>query len=404
MNTRLDLLQPYPFEKLRTLFNGVAPSMAYTPINFGIGEPKHPTPELICEAVRTALDGLALYPSTSGTLPLRHAIASWLRRRYKLPSVDPATDVLPVSGSREALFAFAQTVIDSSYRSTEGFRPVVLCPNPGYQIYEGAALLAGAQPYYINSDPARHYICDYSTVPDDIWARTQLLYVCSPGNPTGAVLDLEDWRDIFALSDRFGFIIASDECYSEIYFDECNPPLGGLQAANTLGRSFKRIIMFSSLSKRSNVPGMRSGFVAGDASLLKSFLLFRTYHGSALSPVYQAASIAAWEDEQHVFDNRQWYAEKFNIITPMLEKVLDITIPDAGFYLWMRVSCTGLDDCTFAQRLYADYNVTVLPGSYLARTAHGTNPGSDYIRIALVLNRLECIEGARRIVEFCRSL
>ncbi|WP_225721720.1 succinyldiaminopimelate transaminase [Candidatus Vallotiella sp. (ex Adelges kitamiensis)] len=404
MNPRLNLLQPYPFERLHALFSGVTPSPAYVPINFSIGEPKHPTPAFIREAVQASLDGLGLYPATAGALPLRHTIALWLQRRYRLPSVDPATEVLPVSGSREALFAFAQTIIDSSYTNAVGFQPVVLCPNPGYQIYEGAALLAGAQPYYVNSDPAYRYVCDYSTVPDHVWTRTQLLYVCSPGNPTGAVLDLDNWREIFSLSDRFGFTIASDECYSEIYFEECSPPIGGLQAAHILGRSFERIVMFSSLSKRSNIPGMRSGCVAGDASLLKNFLLFRTYHGSALSPVYQAASIAAWGDEQHVFDNRQRYVEKFSAVTPMLSEVLDITMPDAGFYLWVRVSCTGLDDCTFARRLYAAHNVTVLPGSYLARTVYCTNPGCDYVRIALVPDKSKCIEGIRRIVEFCKSL
>ncbi|UDG81908.1 succinyldiaminopimelate transaminase [Candidatus Vallotia cooleyia] len=404
MNPRLDLLQPYPFEKLNALFDGIIPSSSHAPISFGIGEPKHPTPELIREAVRTSLDGLALYPATAGTLLLRHAISSWLQRRYGLPWVDPATDVLPVSGSREALFAFAQTVVDSSCLSDIGRPPFVLCPNPFYQIYEGAALLAGAKPYYVNSNSASHYMCDYSTVPHAILERTQLLYICSPGNPTGAVLGLDEWREIFALSDRFGFIIASDECYSEIYFDECNPPLGALQAAHTLGRSFKNIVMFSSLSKRSNVPGMRSGFIAGDASILKRFLLFRTYHGSALSPVYQTASIVAWGDEQHVYENRRQYLQKFVAVTPILADVLDVTMPDAGFYLWVRISRTRLDDCTFARRLYTEYNVTVLPGSYLARTQRGANPGQNYVRIALVAGSSECVEGAQRIVRFCQSL
>jgi N-succinyldiaminopimelate aminotransferase len=407
VNPRLDLLQPYPFEKLRALFDGVTPSPAHTPISFGIGEPKHPTPARVRDAVSASLDGLASYPATAGTPALRQAIAAWLQRRYGLPTLDPATDVLPVAGSREALFAFAQTVVDTNRASGMGGvdrPPIVLCPNPFYQIYEGAALLAGAQPYYVNSDPARNHACDYGAVPPEIWARTQLLYVCSPGNPTGAVLNLDDWRAIFALSERFGFTIASDECYSEIYFDERNPPLGALQAAHALGRGFERIVMFSSLSKRSNVPGMRSGFVAGDAAILKRFLLYRTYQGCALSPVYQAASIAAWSDEQHVRDNRRQYVEKFRTVTPMLADVLDVAMPDAAFYLWARVSRTGLDDCAFAQRLYADYNVTVLPGSYLARTAHGVNPGRGYVRIALVADTAECVEGARRIVQCCQSL
>ena len=406
VNPRLDLLQPYPFEKLRVLFDGVTPSRAHAPISFGIGEPKHPTPAFIRDAVGASLDGLASYPATAGTPKMRETIAQWLSRRYGLPAIDAATQVLPVVGSREALFAFAQAIVDPTPASASGngTKPVVLCPNPFYQIYEGATVLAGAEPYYVNSDPARNYACDYSTVPDDVWARTQLLYVCSPGNPTGAVLTLEDWREIFALAERFDFVIASDECYSEIYFDESKPPLGALEAAHKLGRGFERIVMFSSLSKRSNVPGMRSGFVAGDAAILKRFLLFRTYHGSALSPVYQAASIAAWNNEAHVRENRRQYVEKFRTVTPMLADVLDVAMPDAAFYLWARVSRTGLDDTAFARRLYADYNVTVLPGSYLARTAHGTNPGRDYVRIALVADAAECTEGARRIVEFCRSL
>jgi N-succinyldiaminopimelate aminotransferase len=399
VNPLLDRLQPYPFEKLRALFKDVTPNAGLRPISFGIGEPKHPTPGLIREAVVASLDTLANYPATAGSDALRGAIAAWATRRYGLPALDPATQVLPVSGSREALFSLAQTVIDGS-------RPdaVVLCPNPFYQIYEGAALLAGAQPYFANSDPARNFACDYAAVPEAVWARTQLLYVCSPGNPTGAVLTLEDWRELFALSDRHGFVIASDECYSEIYFDEAKPPLGGLEAAHRLGRGFERLVMLSSLSKRSNVPGMRSGFVAGDAAILKRFLLYRTYHGAALSPVYQAASIAAWNDEAHVRENREKYVRKFATVTPMLEGVLDVKLPDAAFYLWANVARTGLTDTDFARRLYADYNVTVLPGSYLARDAHGTNPGRHFVRMALVADEAECVEGAKRIVEFCRGL
>ena len=256
----------------------------------------------------------------------------------------------------------------------------------------------------MNSDPARNFACDYSAVPDAIWARTQLLFVCSPGNPTGAVLTLDDWRELFALSDRHGFVIASDECYSEIYFNEATPPLGGLEAAHRLGRGFERLVMLSSLSKRSNVPGMRSGFVAGDASILKQFLLYRTYHGAALSPMFQAASVVAWKDEAHVSENRALYLQKFTTVTPLLAEVLDVRLPDAAFYLWANVARTGLSDTEFAARLYADYNVTVLPGSFLARDAHSTNPGSGFIRIALVADVDECVEGARRIVEFCRSL
>ncbi|PMS35315.1 succinyldiaminopimelate transaminase [Trinickia symbiotica] len=399
MNPRLDLLQPYPFEKLRVLLKEATPPATLPHISFGIGEPKHATPTLIREAIVASLDALSSYPATAGSGALREAIARWTTNRYGLPALDPATDVLPVSGSREALFALAQTVVDGTREGA-----VVLCPNPFYQIYEGAALLAGAEAHFANSDPARNFACDYGAVPDEVWARTQLLYVCSPGNPTGAVLTLDDWRELFALSDRHGFVIASDECYSEIYFDEATPPLGGLEAAHRLGRGYERLVMLSSLSKRSNVPGMRSGFVAGDAVLLKKFLLYRTYHGAALSTVYQAASIAAWNDETHVRENRAKYIQKFSTVRPMLSEVLDVRMPDAAFYLWANVARTGLSDTEFARRLYADYNVTVLPGSYLARTAHGTNPGRDFVRIALVADVSECVEGARRIVDFCRAL
>ncbi|WP_133648477.1 succinyldiaminopimelate transaminase [Paraburkholderia flava] len=403
MNPLLDSLQPYPFEKLRSLFKGATPPAALPHISFGMGEPKHPTPALIRDAVIDSLGGLASYPSTLGSEALRTAIAQWVMRRYNLPSVDPLTQVLPVAGSREALFALAQTVIDPS-RRVGGEAAIVLCPNPFYQIYEGAALLAGAQPYFANSDPARNFACDYASIPADIWARIQLLYVCSPGNPTGAVLTLDDWRELFALSDRYGFVIASDECYSEIYFDEANPPLGCLDAAHRLGRGFERLVMLSSLSKRSNVPGMRSGFVAGDAAILAKFLLYRTYHGTALSTVYQAASVAAWSDEEHVRENRAKYVQKFSTVTPMLADVLDVRLPDAAFYLWADVTRTGLADDEFARRLYADYNVTVLPGSYLARTAQGTNPGRGFVRMALVADVDECTTGAQRIVDFCRGL
>jgi N-succinyldiaminopimelate aminotransferase len=303
---------------------------------------------------------------------------------------------LPVNGSREALFALAQTVIDPTRDA------LVMCPNPFYQIYEGAAYLAGATPYFVNSDPARNFAPDYKSVPADVWPRVQLLYLCSPGNPTGAVLTLEDWKELFELSDRYGFIIAADECYSEIYFKQ-EAPLGGLEAAHRLGRTgYPRLIAFSSLSKRSNVPGMRSGFVAGDAEVLKNFLLYRTYHGSAMSPSIQSASVAAWNDEKHVEENRAKYIAKFNRVTPMLEEVLDVALPDAGFYLWAKVP--GMSDTEYARRLHAEYNVTVLPGSYLAREAHGINPGQGRIRMALVAEVEECLEAAQRIVEFTKKL
>lgn len=396
MNPLLTKLQPYPFEKLRQLFSGVTPNAAYSPISLGIGEPKHPTPEFIKQVLTDNLGGLASYPSTAGSEALRASIAGWLERRYGLPKIDPATQVLPVNGSREALFALAQTVIDPSRDA------LVMCPNPFYQIYEGAAYLAGAAPYFVNSDPARNFAPDYKSVPADVWPRVQLLYLCSPGNPTGAVLTLEDWKELFELSDRYGFIIAADECYSEIYFKQ-EAPLGGLEAAHRLGRSgYPRLIAFSSLSKRSNVPGMRSGFVAGDAEVLKNFLLYRTYHGSAMSPSIQSASVAAWNDEKHVEENRAKYIAKFKRVTPMLEEVLDVALPDAGFYLWAKVP--GMSDTEYARRLYAEYNVTVLPGSFLAREAHGINPGQGRIRMALVAEVEECLEAAQRIVEFTKKL
>ena len=399
----LTKLQPYPFEKLKRLFAGVTPNPAYSPISLGIGEPKHPTPAFIKQSLVDHLDGLASYPATSGSEALRQSISQWIARRYSIPAPSPATQILPVNGSREALFALAQTIINTN-DSTAG-APLILCPNPFYQIYEGAAYLAGAEPYFANSDPARNFAPDYSSIPEEIWQRVQLLFVCSPGNPTGAVLTLEDWKELFDLSDRYGFVIAADECYSEIYFQE-EAPLGSLQAAQQLGRThFPRLITLSSLSKRSNVPGMRSGFVAGDAEIIKNFLLYRTYHGSAMSPVIQAASIDAWNDETHVEENRAKYVKKFAQITPLLEEVLDVKLPDAAFYLWAKVDhLNGISDTEFAKQLYEKYHVTVLPGSYLAREAHGINPGENRIRMALVAEVDECLEAAQRIVQFCKEL
>ncbi|MBL8398537.1 MAG: succinyldiaminopimelate transaminase [Candidatus Accumulibacter sp.] len=397
MNPQLSKLQPYPFEKLRQLFVGVVANPGLREIRLSIGEPRHPTPALIKEALVAGLDGLAHYPTTLGSAELRRVIAVWLQRRYALPAIDSETEVLPVNGSREALFAFAQAVIDGRGAET----PLVVCPNPFYQIYEGAAYLAGAEPRFLNTLPANDYAFDLATIDDADWRRVRLLYVCSPGNPTGKVLDLDDWRQLFALADHYGFIIAADECYSEIYFDEGQPPLGCLEAAHRLGRGFERLVMFSSLSKRSNVPGMRSGFVAGDASLLKSFLLYRTYHGNAMSPAVQAASIAAWTDETHVIANRRLYREKFAAVTPLLDGVLDTARPDAGFYLWAR---TPIADDEFARRLLADYNVVVLPGRYLARLAQGVNPGEGFVRIALVAPLGDCCEAAERIRSFATTL
>ncbi|HET9041928.1 MAG TPA: succinyldiaminopimelate transaminase [Burkholderiales bacterium] len=396
MNPDLDRLQPYPFEKLRALFAGVTPGAAHAPISLSIGEPRHATPELVKEALAASLGGLASYPATAGTPALREAIAAWAMRRYRLPAVDPATQVLPVNGSREALFAIAQTVIDRACDA------VVVCPNPFYQIYEGAALLAGATPAYANAVRERGFAVDYESVRADVWPRVQLVYTCSPGNPTGRVMTLDEWARLFDAADRHGFVIASDECYSELYFDEARPPLGALEAAHRLGRTdFRRVVVLSSLSKRSNVPGMRSGFAAGDAEILKRFLLYRTYHGGAMSPPVQVASAAAWRDEAHVVENRRLYREKFAAALPLVSAPLETAMPDGGFYLWMR---TPIPDAEFARELHRQYNVSVLPGSYLARESNGTNPGRNHIRVALVAQFDDCIEGVRRIAEFARSL
>jgi N-succinyldiaminopimelate aminotransferase len=391
MNPLLARLHPYPFERWRELTRDITPNPALRPISLGIGEPRHPTPRLITDALVASLDGLASYPPTLGEAPLREAICTWVQRRYGVV-LDMASQVLPVTGSREALFAFAQVVVDAA-------RPgaTVLCPNPFYQIYEGAALLAGAEVAYANSDPARNFAVDWGSVSEDIWARTQLVFVCSPGNPSGAVMPLQEWRVLFELSDRHGFVIASDECYSEIYHGDA-APLGALQAAQQLGRTgFARLMSFTSLSKRSNVPGMRSGFVAGDAALIKPFLLYRTYHGSAMGPTVQRASAAAWADEAHVQANRSLYRRKFEAVLPILQPVLDVALPDAGFYLWAGV---GADDVAWARALLAQYNVAVLPGSLLARSAHAGNPGAGRVRMALVASLEDCIEAAGRIAAF----
>ncbi|MBC7803572.1 MAG: succinyldiaminopimelate transaminase [Candidatus Parcubacteria bacterium] len=388
MNPRLCTLQTYPFDKLRGLLAGIVPNPALKPIDLSIGEPKHPTPALVKNALTGALDGLAVYPRAVGLPELREAIAGWAARRYSLPALDPVTQVLPVNGTREALFAFAQTVIDPAAGDAR-----VVSPNPFYQIYEGAALLAGAQPLFLNNGMR------YGQVD---WKGVQLIYVCSPGNPTGRVMSLDEWQELFELSDRHGFIIASDECYSEIYLDEGKAPLGALDAAHRLGRKeFTRLVMFSSLSKRSNAPGMRSGFVAGDAALLKQFLLYRTYHGSAMSVAVQRASIAAWNDEAHVRENRRLYAQKFAAVLPLIHEPLKTEKPDGGFYLWIR---TPVDDGEFARGLQRDYNVLVLPGSFLAREAHGENPGKNHVRIALVAPLEECVDAAGRIMQFAKTL
>ncbi len=407
MNPRLSLLQPYPFERLRALLAqppqalGLAESSAAKRperfVNLSIGEPRHPTPPLVTRALTEALAGLSSYPATAGSPALREAIAAWIERRHGV-RLDAGTEVLPVNGSREALFAFAQTVIDPVPGA------LVVSPNPFYQIYEGAALLAGAGVHLVDQSPANDLRCDWAGVPEAVWSRTQLVFVCSPGNPTGAVMPLEEWRLLFELSDRYGFVIASDECYSEIYLDESRPPLGGLAASARLGRAgAERLLVFSSLSKRSNVPGMRSGFVAGDAALIREFLRYRTYHGSAMSPAVQAASVAAWQDEDHVVQNRRLYREKFDAVVPIVAQALPVRRPDAGFYLWLPVP--DGDDARFAWRLNHELATLVLPGSYLGRASApgAANPGAGFVRVALVEDLAACVEGARRICNLVRA-
>jgi N-succinyldiaminopimelate aminotransferase len=398
MNSNLNKLQPYPFQKLRKLFEGITPNSAYSRIDLHIGEPKHATPDFIRQAIADNLDKVASYPATLGVESLRHRIAAWLTQRYRLPAINPETQVIPVNGSREALFSFAQAVIDTSFPN-----PVVVCPNPFYQIYEGAALLAGAVPNFINTLPANNFELDFSQLSDEIWSRAQLIYVCSPSNPTGRVMSMDEWRQLFALSDRYGFVIAADECYSEIYFDETKPPLGALEAAHLLGRNdFARLVVFSSLSKRSNVPGMRSGFVAGDAAILKKYLLYRTYHGCTMNPAVQVASAAAWRDECHVAENRRQYREKFSKAIASLEGTMPVSMPDAAFYFWAK---TPISDLEFTKQLHRDYNVTVLPGSYLARNVRGINPGENFVRIALVAPLAPCMEAVDRIKSLaCRHI
>ncbi len=406
MNPRLDLLHPYPFERLRALLAqpadavGAPRTASQRPVpqrfvNLSIGEPRHATPAPIKQALIGALAGLSSYPATAGTPALREAIGGWIERRHQV-KLDATTQVLPVNGSREALFAFAQVVIDPKPGA------LVVAPNPFYQIYEGAALLAGATVHLVDQSPANGLRCDWSAVPAEVWARTQLVFVCSPGNPTGAVMPMAEWQLLFELSDRYGFVIASDECYSEIYLDEADPPLSGLAASQRLGRQgHPRLVVFSSLSKRSNVPGMRSGFVAGDAGLLAAFLKYRTYHGSAMSPAVQAASIAAWQDEQHVVDNRRLYREKFDAVVPLIAGQAPVQRPQAGFYLWLPVP--GGDDALFTWRLNHELATLVLPGSYLGRggpaAGGGVNPGAGYVRLALVEDVESCVEGARRVCQ-----
>lgn len=403
MNPDLNLLHPYPFEKLAALKAAVTPPVDLNDIMLSIGEPKHEPPTFVLDTLVKNLRKLSNYPTTKGIPELREAIATWASKRFKLNAGSFTADkhVLPVNGTREALFAFAQAIVDRT-KSNPIARPLIVSPNPFYQIYEGAAILSGAEPYFLNCTPKNNFIPDFAAVPVDIWQRTQLLFICSPGNPTGAVMSSAQLKELIALADKYDFVIASDECYSELYFDEKNPPAGLLQACAELGRDdFSRCVVFHSLSKRSNLPGLRSGFVGGDAKILEKFLLYRTYHGCAMPVPTQLASVAAWQDETHVIENREAYRQKFDAVLEILDDILDVKKPDASFYLWPKTPIKGE---LFAQKLFETQKVTVLPGSYLAREANGINPGEDYVRLALVAPLNECIQAAERIKAFAQSL
>ncbi|QJD30126.1 succinyldiaminopimelate transaminase [Methylococcus geothermalis] len=398
MNPKLASLHPYPFEKLADLKRGRMPPADKPHIAMSIGEPQHPTPHFIAEALLQHLHGLSAYPTTKGGPELRRSIAQWLERRFALGegAVDPERQVLPVNGTREALFAFAQAVIDPAEQ------PLVLMPNPFYQIYEGAAILAGAEPFFLNTTAESGFLPDFDAVPESVWRRCRLVYVCSPGNPTGAVMGADQQRQLLELADKYDFIVASDECYSELYADEADPPPGLLQIAAKMGHTeFRRCVVFHSLSKRSNAPGLRSGFVAGDAEILSRFLLYRTYHGCAMSLPVQKASERAWVDEAHVRENRTLYRQKFDAVAAVLGDVLDMTVPSAGFYLWPR---TPIEDTAFAAGLFEAQNVTVLPGRFLSRQHGGVDPGAGHVRIALVAPLEECVEAAHRIKQFVQTL
>ncbi|WP_370053337.1 succinyldiaminopimelate transaminase [Neptunomonas sp.] len=398
MNRDLAHLQPYPFEKLAKLKAAVTPPTDMSHIAFSIGEPKHASPDFVVKALADNLNGLSVYPTTKGSLELRTSIANWCTRRFHISEgvLSPEDNVLPVTGTREAIFAFTQAAVDRVPGA------LVVSPNPFYQIYEGAAYLAGATPHYLNCLADNNFIPDYDAVADDVWDNCQILFICSPGNPTGAVTQFDTLKKLIALADKHDFIIASDECYSEIYFDEANPPIGLLEACEKLGRhDFDKCVVMHSLSKRSNLPGMRSGFIAGDAKLLEPFLKYRTYHGCAMQAQHQIASIAAWDDEAHVLDNRNKYREKFREVVNILSPVMEVKQPDASFYLWAK---TPIADDEFAQRLFAEQHMTVLPGSYVSREVDGIVPGAGYVRMALVATLDECIEGAKRIRTFVESL
>ena len=391
MNPLLNQLQPYPFARLREPMRDWTTPAGLQPVHLQIGEPKHATPKIITDALAASLTELSKYPLTAGLPELRQACANWAARRYQGVELNPDTEVLPVLGSREALFSFVQALLNPV---SDGLKPVVVSPNPFYQIYEGAALLGGGEIRFANC-PAPSFKPDWRSIGENLWRRTQLVFVCSPNNPSGSVLQLDDWKELFDLQDKYGFTIASDECYSEIYFDG-EKPIGGLEAAHKLGRGNKGLVMFTSLSKRSSVPGLRSGFVAGDAEILSRFLLYRTYHGSAMGIPVQHASIAAWNDEQHVVENRRLYQEKFDRVLPILQQAFDVERPDASFYIWLKVP--GSDDLAFAKKLWQEAAIQVLPGRFLARNTEYGNPGEGYVRIALVADVDTCVKAAETIV------
>ena len=393
MNPRLGLLQPYPFERLRALLGATKPPSSVRPISLGLGEPQHPTPKLIKEALTANLAGLSRYPTTLGLPELREAMSAWLARRHGIPAPDPAKQVIPVNGSREALFSIAQATLDPDERDA-----LVACPNPFYQIYEGSTLLAGAKPLFVNALPNEGLRADWDSVRPEMWNRVRMMYVCTPANPHGRVVTLEEWKRLFDLSDKHGFVIVSDECYSEIYFEETRPPLGALAAAKKLGRdTYANLVVLGSLSKRSSAPGLRSGYAAGDAKVLEKYLHYRTYFGSSMSNAVQMASISAWNDEAHVIENRRLYREKFAAFYERVNPVLPLRMPEAAFYFWAQV---GGDDAAFARDLFAETHITVLPGSYIARENNGTNPGRGYVRMALVSTVEDAVEAADRMHAF----
>ena len=390
MNEHLASLHPYPFEKLARLFSDITPPKDLENIALSIGEPRHKSPEFVKQSLVDNLKHLSSYPTTKGLPSLRQAIADWLIKRYQLQQFNPETQVLPVNGTREAIFSFVQAVVKPAAKGKR--QPYVVMPNPFYQIYEGAAFLAGATPYFVNCTAENNYLGDWDAIPESIWANTQLVFICSPGNPTGAVMPAAKLKKLVELSDQYGFTIASDECYSELYFDVA--PVGLLQVCTSMGRhDYHNCVVFHSLSKRSNLPGLRSGFIAGDAKLLAPYLLYRTYHGSAMPVQHQLASTAAWADEAHVEENRVLYRQKFDLFVSELGNKFAFKKPDAGFYFWLPVE----DDEAFAQRLYAEQNITVLPGRYLSREAHGVNPGINHVRMALVADLENCIDAVERL-------